>query len=82
MSDEQLVALLAQIKKDPFFREKLKAASDLDDALTLAKDAGFDVSKGDWLRYQAKQILELRDEELEGIAGGKASACTCHNSWS
>jgi hypothetical protein len=36
----------------------------------LAKEAGFDVSKADWLRYQAKQTLELSEEELEGDTGG------------
>jgi hypothetical protein len=36
----------------------------------MAKDAGFDVSKADWLRYQANQTVELSDEELEGVAGG------------
>jgi predicted ribosomally synthesized peptide with nif11-like leader len=37
----------------------------------MAKEAGFDVSKSDWLKHQAKQTLELSDEELEGVAGGK-----------
>ena len=39
--------------------------------IALAKEAGFDVSKANWLKYQAKQTLELSDEELEGVAGGK-----------
>jgi len=41
--------------------------------VAMAKEAGFDVSKADWLKYQAKQTLELRelnDEELEEVAGG------------
>jgi len=38
--------------------------------VALANEAGFDVSKADWLRHQAKQTLELSDEELEGVAGG------------
>jgi predicted ribosomally synthesized peptide with nif11-like leader len=42
----------------------------LDAAVALAKGAGFDVSKADWLKYQAKQTLELSDEELEGVTGG------------
>ena len=41
----------------------------------MAKEAGFDVSKADWLKYQAKQTLELSDEELEGVAGGKEERC-------
>ncbi|MBM5801476.1 MAG: Nif11-like leader peptide family natural product precursor [Cyanobacteria bacterium K_DeepCast_35m_m2_023] len=70
MSDEQLSALVAKLKEDAGLREKFQGAGDLDAAVTLAKEAGFDVSKADWLTYQAKQTPELNDEELETIAGG------------
>jgi len=70
MSEEQLSALLAKLKDDAGLQEKFKGAADLDAAVALAKEAGFDVSKADWLKYQAKQTLELSDEELEGVAGG------------
>ena len=72
MSEEQLAALLAKLKDDEGLQEKLKGAADLDAVLAIAKDAGFDVSKAAWLRYQAKQTIELSDEELEGVAGGIA----------
>ena len=71
MSEEQLSALLAKLKEDAGLQEKLKGAADLDAALAMAKEAGFDVSKADWLKYQSKQTLELTDEELERVAGGK-----------
>ena len=74
MSEEQLAALLAKLKDDAGLQEKLKSAADLDAAIALAKEAGFDVSKADWLKYQAKQTLELSDEELEGVAGGTVAA--------
>ena len=70
MSEEQLTALLAKLKEDAGLQEKLKGAADLDAAVALAKEAGFDVSKADWLKYQAKQTVELSDEELEGVTGG------------
>ena len=75
MSEEQLTALLAKIKEDTGLQEKLKGVADLDAAVALAKEAGFNVSKADWLKYQAKQTLELSDEELsdeelEGVGGG------------
>ena len=70
MSEEQLAALLAKLKDDAGLQEKLKGAADLDAALAIAKEAGFDVSKAAWLRYQASETLELSDEELEGVAGG------------
>ena len=73
MSEEQLSALLAKLKNDAGLQEKLKGAADLDAAVALAKEAGFDVSKDDWLKYQAKQTMELSEEELEGVTGGKWS---------
>jgi predicted ribosomally synthesized peptide with nif11-like leader len=72
MSEEQLTALLAKLKDDAGLQEKLKGAANLDAAVALAKEAGFDVTKEDLLRHQSKQTtLELSDAELEGIAGGK-----------
>ena len=69
MSEEQLSALLAKLNNDAGLREKLKGAADLDAALAIAKEAGFDVSKADWLKHQAKQTLKLSEEELERVAG-------------
>ena len=74
MSEEQLKALLAKIKDDAGLQEKLKGAADVDAAVALVKEAGLDISKGDWLKYQAEQIIELSEEELEGLAGGSTSA--------
>jgi predicted ribosomally synthesized peptide with nif11-like leader len=70
MSEEQLAALLAKLKDDAALRDKLQGAADLDAAVALAKEAGFDVSKADWLKYQATQTMQLSDEELEGVTGG------------
>jgi len=77
MSEEQLAALLAKLKDDAGLQEKLKGAADLDVLLAIAKDAGFDISKVAWLRYQANQTLELSDEELEGVSGGVWSEFRC-----
>ena len=74
MSEEQLTALLAKLKEDAGLREKFQDAADLDAALVIAKEAGFDVSRADWLQYQSKQTPELSDEELEGLAGGTSAS--------
>jgi predicted ribosomally synthesized peptide with nif11-like leader len=58
MSEEELTALLAKIKEDTEIQEKLKGAADLDAAIAIAKEAGFFVSKTDWLKYQANQTNE------------------------
>lgn len=70
MSVEQLAALLAKLKDDVGLQEKLKGAADLDVAVVIAREAGFDVNKADWLRHQANESLDLSDEELESMAGG------------
>jgi len=40
MSEEQLTALLVKLKDDAGLQEKLKAAGDLDTAVSIAKEAG------------------------------------------
>ncbi len=70
MTEEKVLALVAKLKDDAGLREKLKGAGDLDTAIAIAREAGFDVSKAALLKYQAKQTLELSDEELERAAGG------------
>ena len=72
MSEEQLAALLAKLKDDERLQEKLKGASDLDAVLVIAKDAGFDISKVDWLRHQANQITGLSYEDLKQVSGATA----------
>ena len=71
MSEEQLSALLAKLKEDAGLREKLQGTGDLDAALAMVQEAGFDVSKADWLKHQAQQTLQLSDEELERVSGGE-----------
>ena len=70
MSAEQLTAFWAAVEADEGLQETLKGAADLDAAVAVAKEAGFDVSKADLLEYQAQQTLELSDEDLEEVAGG------------
>ena len=70
MSAEQLTALLAKLNDDAGLQKKLKGAADLDAAVAIAKEAGFDVSKADWLNHQAHQAVEMSDQDLERVAGG------------
>ena len=51
-------------------QEKLKGAADLDAAVAIAKEAGFNMRKADWLSYQAKQTIKLSDDELGAVVGG------------
>ena len=47
MSEAQLSAWLSKLNEDTGLREQLQGAGDLDAAVALAKEAGFDVSKAD-----------------------------------
>ena len=83
MSEEQLSAFLAAVKDDSGLQEKLKGAADLDAVVAIAQEAGFDVSKADWIRHQAKEIVELSDDELtlDSIAGGRSITCFTSRYW-
>ena len=66
MSEEQLKAFLEKVKDDTSLQEQLKAASDIDDVVAIAKAAGFVISADDLKQAQA----EVSEEELEGVVGG------------
>ena len=68
MSEQQLKAFLEKVQSDTSLQEKLKAASDADHVVSLAKEEGFSISVDDLKNAQSK--LKLSDEELEGMAGG------------
>ena len=67
MSEEQLKAFLEKVKGDTSLQEKLKAASDADAVVSIAKGAGFSISVEDLKNAQSREISQ---EELEGVAGG------------
>jgi predicted ribosomally synthesized peptide with nif11-like leader len=77
MSEEQLASLLAKLKNDAELQEKLKGAGDLDTALAMAKDAGFDVSKADWLRYQAYMLVRLCAYDMVSAGSPVTSKSYC-----
>ena len=67
MSEEQLKAFLEKVKGDTSLQDKLKAASDVDAVVAIAKEAGFSISADDLKKAQS----EISEEELEVVAGGK-----------
>ena len=66
MSEEQLKAFLEKVKLDTSLQDKLKAASDADAVVEIAKASGFVISADDINKAQA----EVSDAELEAAAGG------------
>jgi predicted ribosomally synthesized peptide with nif11-like leader len=79
MSEEQLKAFLNALEADKGLQAKTKAAvegeidtpDEIAAVLAIAKEAGFAITAADLLRNEAQNILELSDEELEGVAGGR-----------
>ena len=55
-------------------QEKLKGAEDLHAVVAMAREAGFDVIKDDWLRHQS--TYELGDDEVEDLLGGNGHQLT------
>ena len=66
MSEEQLKAFLEKVKTDTSLQEKLKAATNADAVVEIAKNAGFVISADDLKKAQS----EVSDAELEAAAGG------------
>ena len=66
MSEEQLKSFLEAVKADAVLQEKLKAATDGNAVVEIAKASGFVISADDLKKAQA----EVSDAELEASAGG------------
>ena len=72
MSEEQLKEFLEKVKGDTTLQEKLKAASDADAVVAIAKAAGFTITTEDLNSEVGFTITgtNLTEDELEGVAGG------------
>ena len=70
MSEEQLKAFLEAVKADAGLQEKLKAATNADAVVAVAKAAGFVISAD---ALKKSQTIPLSEEELEAVAGGMTS---------
>lgn len=69
MSEEQLKAFLAKVHVDPILRAQLNEARCSDDVVHFAKEYGYELT--------AEKITELREAELEGVAGGSDGIFWC-----
>ena len=66
MSEEQLKAFLEKAQSDTSLQKKLKAVTDADALVEIAKESGFSISADDLKKAQS----EVSDEELENASGG------------
>ncbi len=75
MSEEQLKAFISKVQSDESLLNKLKAEGA--DVLAIAKEAGFNFTSAQLIRFQAQSICELSDEELENAGGGMMFSKGC-----
>ena len=72
MSLETLNAFIAKVESDSSLQEQLNNVNDANEAIAIAKSAGFEITAGDLIRQQARIASELSDDELEKVSGGTA----------
>ena len=72
MLEVQLTDFLEKVKFETSLQEKLKAAGNFDDLVSIANEAGCSISADGLKKAQS----EPTDEELESAAGGGRCACT------
>lgn len=70
MSQEQIKALIEALKSNPQLQQKLSTATSIEEATTLAAEAGYSISVDDITQAVSSSSLELSDAELEAVAGG------------
>ena len=66
MSEEQLKAFWEAVQADTALQEKLSAATDADAVVSIAKEAGFEITAEEVKEAQA----ELSQESLKDVVGG------------
>lgn len=77
MSSQQLHAFLKALRTDANLLSRLKMAKDFESVQDIAKQEGFDVSKGDF----GESRMQLAEWELEGLTGGCVNVNTVVASW-
>ena len=74
MPEDQLKAFWEAIQSDNSLQEKLRATTDPDSIVSLAKEAGFEITSDD---VKTAQSGEISDEQLEKTAGGMTFTICC-----
>jgi predicted ribosomally synthesized peptide with nif11-like leader len=68
MTENQLRAFLKACSEDPGLRDRVSQAKTVDEAVSIAKAAGFSIEPSELLNISH----ELTDNDLENVAGGQA----------
>ncbi len=71
MSEEQLKAFWEAVQADTSLQEKPREATDADSIVSIAKEAGFEITADEVKEAQSG----LSDEQLDQASGGITLAC-------
>ena len=71
MSEEQLKAFWEAIQSDAGLQQKLQGVTEPDAVAAIAKEAGFNISAEEIKKAQSE--LELTEEQLDGVVGGRGN---------
>ena len=69
--------LLAHLEANPELRNAIITATTLEEATKIAENAGFKIDGKDLCNAHKDELLELSDDELDVIAGGKIGKPGC-----
>ena len=76
MSEEDAKAFLKKVGEDKELQEKIKGADSEEKFYAVAKEAGFDFTKDEWLAVVPKpKDGELSEDELSEASGGSIGIC-------
>lgn len=74
---QALEDFIDKVKSDPDLQAKIMAATSAEDALAVARSAGFELSLDDYDAYYSAGS-ELSDDELTEVAGGRGQSSGLH----
>ena len=66
--------LMNALESDKALKDNLSSASSPEEAVKVAKDAGFTISKNELLEAYKAKMATMSEEELANVAGGKGDS--------
>jgi predicted ribosomally synthesized peptide with nif11-like leader len=70
MTQDEIQELVNTVKSNPTLMQQFAAATNVDDAVRIANEAGFKLSSDDIDAAVNSGSIALTDAELESVAGG------------
>ena len=65
--------LMDALESDKTLKDNLSASSTPEEAVIVAKNAGYTISKGELLEAYKAKMASMSEEELDNVSGGKGN---------